>query len=109
MPSNQPKNPVELITIEQNFPYSDPETAGVKDNWKTFCQVWAELQIGSGREFFGAKQINAELSGLVKTLQYIKGVNSTMRVKCSRGTFEITAAIDLKENNKNELHLKRVE
>lgn len=108
MPNNQPKNPVELITIEQNFSYSDPETAGMKDNWKTFCQVWAELQIGSGREFFGAKQINAELSGLVKTLQYIKGVNSTMRVKCSRGIFEITAAIDLRENNSVELHLRAV-
>lgn len=106
---NQPQNPVELIEIQANYPYSDPETAGVKDNWKTFCQVWAELQIGSGREFFGAKQINAELSGLVKTLQYIKGVNSTMRVKCSRGVFEITATIDLREQNKNELHLKRVE
>jgi SPP1 family predicted phage head-tail adaptor len=103
------KNPVELIEIQANYPYSDPETAGMKDNWKTFCQVWAELQIGSGREFFGAKQINAELSGLVKTLQYIKGVNSTMRVKCSRGVFEITATIDLREQNKNELHLKRVE
>jgi SPP1 family predicted phage head-tail adaptor len=102
------KNPVELIEIQANYPYSDPETAGMKDNWKTFCQVWAELQIGSGREFFGAKQINAELSGLVKTLQYIKGVNSTMRVKCSRGTFEITATIDLREQNKNELHLKQV-
>jgi SPP1 family predicted phage head-tail adaptor len=105
--SNQ--NPVELIEIQANYPYSDPETVGEKDNWKTFCQVWAELQIGSGREFFGAKRINAELSGLVKTLQYIKGVNSTMRVKCSRGIFEITATIDLREQNKNELHLKRVE
>ena len=102
------KNPVELITIEQNFTYSDSETVGVKDNWKTFCQVWAELQIGSGREFFGAKQVNAELSGLVKTLQYVKGINSTMRVKCSRGTFEITAAIDLRESNSVELHLRQV-
>jgi SPP1 family predicted phage head-tail adaptor len=108
MPNNQPQNPVELIEIQANYPYSDPETAGVKDNWKNFCQVWAELQIGSGREFFGAKQINAELFGLVKTLQYIKGVNSTMRVKCSRGTFEITAAIDLREQNKNEIHLRAV-
>jgi SPP1 family predicted phage head-tail adaptor len=109
MANNQPKNPVELIEIQANYPYSDPETVGVKDNWKTFCQVWAELQIGSGREFFGAKQINAELSGLVKTLQYIKGINPTMRVKCSRGIFDITATIDLREQNKNELHLKRVE
>lgn len=109
MANNQPKNPVELIEIQANYPYSDPETAGVTDNWKTFCQVWAELQIGSGREFFGAKQINAELSGLVKTLQYIKGINPTMRVKCSRGIFDITATIDLREQNKNELHLKRVE
>jgi len=108
MPNNQPQNPVELIEIQANYPYSDPETVGVKDNWKTFCQVWAELQIGSGREFFGAKQVNAELSGLVKTLQYIKGVNSTMRVKCSRGTFEITAAIDLRENDSVELHLRQV-
>jgi head-tail adaptor len=105
---NQHQNPVELITIEANYPFSNPETAGMTDCWKTFCQVWAELQIGQGREFFGAKRINAELSGLVKTLQYIKGINSTMRVKCSRGTFEITAAIDLREQNKNELHLKQV-
>jgi head-tail adaptor len=102
------KNPTELITIEQNFPYSDPNKAGLTDNWKNFCQVWAELQIGNGREFFGAKRVNAELSGLVKTLQYIKGVNSTMRVVCSRGTFEIIAAIDQRENNYVELHLKQV-
>jgi head-tail adaptor len=101
-------NQIEQITIEQNFPYSDPETAGMKDNWKTFCQVYAELQIGSGREFFGAKRINAELSGLAKTIQYVKGINSTMRVKCSRGTFEIIAAIDLRENNTVEIHLRQV-
>lgn len=105
---NKEQYPTELITIEANYPFSDPETAGMKDNWKTFCQVWAELQIGNGREFFGAKKINAELSGLVKTLQYIRGITPSMRVKCSRGTFEITAAIDLREQNKVELHLRQV-
>jgi head-tail adaptor len=105
MTANQ--NPIELITIQKNYPISTSET-DIPENWKTFCQVYAELQIGSGREFFGAQKVNSELSGLVRTLQYIKGITSDMQVKCSRGTFEITAVIDLREQNKVELHLKKV-
>jgi SPP1 family predicted phage head-tail adaptor len=98
-------NPIEQITIQKNYSSGG---YGEEENWKTFIQVWAELQIGSGREFFGAKRINAELSGLAWTVQYVRGITSDMRVICSRGTFEITSVIDLRERNKVELQLRQV-
>ncbi len=104
--ADQSYNPIELITIQANYPYSDP-IYGPCDNWKTFCQVYAELQIGAGREFFGAKSVNPQLSGIVKTMQYIRGVSSSMRVICSRGIFNIIGPpIDKRELNSIEIHLK---
>ena len=110
MMSDQSYNPVELITIEQNFPYSDPETYETKPSWVKFCQVYAELQIGQGREFWAAQKNNSELKGIVKTKQYIRGLydNREFRVICSRGTYLVMWAIDLREQNSNELHLKKI-
>lgn len=104
------QNPIELITIEQNFPYSDPNSSGMIDQWKALPQVWAELEIGQGRHFYAAKQNNAELKGIVTTLQYIQGLTNDkeFRIICSRGTFEVMWVIDLREQNKNEVHLRQV-
>ncbi len=111
MPNKQPQNPIELITIEQNFPYSDPETAGTKDNWKALSvKPYAELEIGQGRHFYAAKQHNVELQGIVFTNQYLQGLTNDkqFRVICSRGTFDVMWIIDLREQNKNEIHLKQI-
>lgn len=97
-------NPIELITIQANYPYSDPN-CGLSDNWKTFCQVYAELQIGAGREFFGAKQINAELDGIIKTLQFVRGITNSMRINCSYGILPIISVIPLKHKNSVEIHI----
>jgi hypothetical protein len=113
-----PNNPIELITIERNFPYSDPETAGMKDDWKTFTLAYGEIMIGSGREFFGAQKLNPELSGIIRTTQFIRGITTGMRIRHGfHGTFEITVVRDFphgvydKETKRwyyNELHLKKV-
>jgi len=101
------QNPIELITIQKNYPYSNSET-DVLTNWQTYATSYAELQIGTGKEYYGAKRINTEISGLIKTLQYIKGVTDDMQVVCSRGTFGIVAVIDQREDNRLEIHLKKV-
>jgi head-tail adaptor len=38
-------------------------------SWVDVQKIPAKVQIGSGREFFGAKRINAELDGLVQIRQ----------------------------------------
>ncbi len=98
-------NPIELITIQANYPYSNPNYPGLCDNWKTFCRVYAELQIGAGREFFGAKQINAELDGIIKTLQFVRGITNSMRINCSYGILPIISVIPLKHKNSVEIHI----
>jgi head-tail adaptor len=103
------KNPVELITIKKNYPYPNPDGPGYIDNWITFCQVYAEIQIGSGREFFGAKAVNSQLSGLAKTVQYISGITSDMRVYHRSNIYDLIGKPIEKYNPRaNELHLKEV-
>jgi head-tail adaptor len=92
----------QAIIIQQNIPTTDPDLPGSAPSWQTYCIVWAELQIGSGREYFGAKRVNAALEGLIFTRQFIAGITPDMRVKCSYGYLEISAVIE-------QRHLGRVE
>jgi head-tail adaptor len=109
-------NPIEQITIQKNYSSGG---YGETENWKTFCQVYAEIQIGNGRQFFGAKRINNELSGLVRTIQFIKGITPDMRIiHPFHGTFEIMGPPrnfpqGVRDENANftyfnELHLRQV-
>ena len=107
------KNPIELITIQKNYPYS-----GVDDNWKTFFRVYAEMQIGNGRQFFAAKRDSTALDGLIRTIQFVAGITPDMKIiHPFHGTFEITVVRNFPQGVRdekagltyfNELHLKQI-
>lgn len=78
-------------------------------DWITVYNVWAELQLGNGREFYGAQKINSEVSGLAK-IPYQTGITKEMRVKYGDRTFEIIGPpVDIGERHiELELKLKEV-
>lgn len=102
------KNPVELITIQRNYPAQDANTAENTDSWQTFCQVYAELQIGNGREYFGAKKYVEELDGIIKTMQFVRGILPDMRILWQGKYYEILTVNEMQHLNKVELKIKKV-
>jgi len=52
-----------------------------------------------GREYWSARQINAEIKGKVK-IRYIPGITSKMRVKFGDRILDINAVINVEEKNK---------
>src|SRR5690554_4935398 len=78
-------------------------------DWKTDSTVWAELQLGNGREFWEAQKINSEISGLAK-IPYQTGIKADMRVKYGSRIFELIGPpVDIGERHvEMELKLKEV-
>ena len=64
--------------------------------------VWASVQAGVGREFWQAKQLNSEISGIIR-MRYLTGIKPTMRVVFGNQTFEIVSV-----NDPNGLHRELV-
>lgn len=75
--------------------------------WPTYATVWAEVMIGSGREYWGAKKLNAELDGVIR-IRYNSGVTELMQVIYSFKTYQITAVIQDVKKSWTELHVKMV-
>ena len=76
--------------------------------WTDFVTVWAEVMINQGREFWGAKKFNAELSGIVK-IRYNHDITELMRIIYDDETYQITAVIQDVKKSWTELHVKKVE
>jgi SPP1 family predicted phage head-tail adaptor len=76
--------------------------------WTDFATVWAEVMINQGREFWGAKKFNAELSGIIK-IRYNSEVTELMQVVYNSKTYQITAVIQDIKKSWTELHVKKVE
>jgi SPP1 family predicted phage head-tail adaptor len=95
------------ITIQENQPIQNPAGPGMIDNWVDGATVWAQVQLNSGREFFQAKKINDQISGVFK-IRYIAGVNSAMRVRYGTRFFDIVAVIDVDER-RQELQINSKE
>lgn len=85
-------------------------SGGPTQTWVDFWTCWAELQIGSGREYFGAKKANAKLAGLIK-IRYVPGLDSTMRVVYNDRTFQILGPpVNVGGRNREiELQVKEVD
>lgn len=73
------------------------------ESWSTFAEVWAAVEPLTGREYFQAQQLQAEVTYRVR-IRYLTGVLPTMRVLHDSRTFEVQAVINLDERNR-ELHL----
>jgi SPP1 family predicted phage head-tail adaptor len=78
-------------------------------SWSTYATVWAEVMIGSGREYWGAKKLNAELDGIIK-IRYNSGVTELMQVVYNSKTYQVSAPpIQDVKKSWTELHVKKVE
>jgi len=90
------------ITLQKLNPSRD--SFGAEDpEWVDVATVWAAIYPISGREYFAAQQVNAEISTKI-IMRYRTGVESKMRVTCGERTFEILAVIHFQEKKK-ELQL----
>lgn len=65
-------------------------------NWKT---ISAAVLPDSGREFYRAKQENAEITGILK-IRYLKGLERTMRAKFCGRILELVWVRDPQERRK---------
>lgn len=78
-------------------------------SWTDFVTVWAEVMINQGREFWGAKKLNAELSGIIK-IRYNHNITELMRIPYDGKTYQIIAPpIHDVKKAWTELHIKAVE
>jgi SPP1 family predicted phage head-tail adaptor len=71
--------------------------------------VWADLQIGSGREFYAVSRRIPELSGII-VIRYDANVLPNMRIVYGSQTFEILAIIPrgYALRDELELHVKEI-
>jgi len=74
------------IVIEAPVAEPDRNTLGEpKPSWSVFCRVWAEVQMGAGREFIAAQRVEPELTHVI-ILRWREGITAEMRV-CWAGSF----------------------
>jgi SPP1 family predicted phage head-tail adaptor len=64
--------------------------------WVSVATVWAAVEPLSGREYFAAKQVNAEISVRI-TIRYRKGITPDMRVVFGDRAFEVLSVVNPKE------------
>ena len=85
------------ITFQQ--PIKTPDGyKGHEVQWQDVVTVWASVEPLSGREFFYAHQIKAEVTHRVKT-RYREGLTVKMRIKHLERILEIESILDLKERH----------
>jgi SPP1 family predicted phage head-tail adaptor len=94
------------VIIEKRIVIQD-EMGGITNEWVDYKKVWAAVLIGSGREFYGAKKVNTELTGIIK-IRYKPEINKfDYRVKYGVRNFDILYVIDpLAKHEITELHVK---
>lgn len=71
------------VTIQQNTPTVSASGADTP-SWSTFANRWASIVPETAREFFAARQLNAEVS-LVLNCQGFAAITTSMRVLHSDG------------------------
>lgn len=94
------------VTIQ----YLPPEDQRARDpfgsvieEWIDYATVWAAVEPLSGREYFSAQQMNAEVTTNIR-IRYLSGVTPSMRVKWGERLYNIQSVINVRERNR-ELHL----
>jgi SPP1 family predicted phage head-tail adaptor len=94
------------ITIQQSTE-SQNDYGEATSSWSEFATVWASVQPISGREFFAAQAVQAQVSTRIK-IRYLPDVTPKMRVLFGSRVFRIEAVLNIDERNR-ELHLMCVE
>ena len=86
------------IVIQKNTPSTD--SFGEQDpSWSTFATVFADIKPLTSREFWDAKQVNAE-NTLKFIIRYLSGLDSKMRISWDSRLFNIESIINVNERKK---------
>jgi SPP1 family predicted phage head-tail adaptor len=94
------------LTI-QSTTQTQASDGSVIDTWGTFATAWGEVKPLSGREYFSAQAEGSSVSHKIK-IRYIAGITTKMRVLWGARVFDIEAALNSDEGNR-ELILMCVE
>jgi len=86
------------ITL-QEYTISKDSFGAETETWSDVAQVWASIEPLSGREYFAAQQINAQISTKV-TIRYRAGIKPTMRVLFGNRVYGILSVINTGEKNR---------
>jgi SPP1 family predicted phage head-tail adaptor len=71
---------------------------GVVPTWSDYETVWASVEPLVGREFFAAKQTQADVTHKIRC-RYLAGVTPKMRVVYKERIFNIGPPINIRERN----------
>lgn len=80
------------IQIQQATETQDSFGA-VTQTWTTIATIWASIEAISGREFFDAAQVNAEITHRIR-IRYRPDITTQMRAAEGTRTFDIQAVLD---------------
>lgn len=92
------------ITIEDYIVTTDKD-GFQKEEWIPFTTVWADIVPVSSKEMTASSQSVLEVTSKIY-IRYLKGLKSTMRVKCGDRIFEI-ASLLIDERNGTVVLLAR--
>lgn len=74
--------------------------------WTDITTVWARIEPLSGREYFIARQENAEISVKI-TIRYQPGISTDLRAVFGSRTFEVLSVINPEERRESLLLMCR--
>ena len=94
MRSGNLRNSVIIQTPTESF----DSNGELISTWATFSTVWASIEPLTGREFWAARTVNAEMIGKIR-LRYINGITPKMRVLFGIRYFNINTIINTDEKN----------
>ena len=84
--------------VLQKKEITEDELKQQTEAWTDFAYVWAAIQPLTGREYFSARQENAEVTTRI-TIRYLRGVTPDMRIALGDKVFDILSVINLDERN----------
>jgi SPP1 family predicted phage head-tail adaptor len=71
----------------------------IEPDWQDFVSRYASINPLVGREYWSARQVNAEITGKIN-IRYVSGITPKMRVKFGDRIFNIEAIINVEERNR---------
>jgi SPP1 family predicted phage head-tail adaptor len=90
------------IAIERVTETRDTD-GSVIETWSTYATVQASIDPISGREYFAAQSVQADVTHRI-VIRYLSGIVPKMRVKYGSRIFDILSVINVSERN-GELQL----
>ena len=90
------------LTIQQPTEGSADPLGEKPMTWSDVASVWAEVLPQSGREFYRAQQIHAELSHAI-SIRYRAGLTPRMRLVLEGRPLNVVAIINVEERNRELL------